>query len=317
MGSGRAAGDDCVLGGCGGCQHGGVDTEAVRLREASGGAGAVCAQILASLPAWFGIEESNRAYAEAAERSPVILADAHGDTIGLLVVARHSPASAELHLLAVRPEWHRHGVGRRLVGHAERTLAADGVRYLQVKTLSDRHPDAGYAATRAFYRACGFEVLEELPTLWDPANPALQLVKGLPDRRHPAAGGVHHLELWVADLEPAADRWGWLLGALGYEPFQDWPAGRSWRRGGHYVVLERPAVLQGTGHDRCRPGLNHVAFHAGRRADLDALVAAAADHGWNLLFADRHPFAGGPDHYAAYLEDPDGFEVELVARPED
>jgi hypothetical protein len=32
-----------------------------------------------------------------------------------------------------------------------------------------------------------------------------------------------------------------------------------------------------------------------------------------LLFADRHPFAGGPDHYAASLEDGDGFEVELVA----
>ena len=32
-----------------------------------------------------------------------------------------------------------------------------------------------------------------------------------------------------------------------------------------------------------------------------------------LMFADRHPFAGGPDHRAAYLEDADGYEVELVA----
>ena len=31
------------------------------------------------------------------------------------------------------------------------------------------------------------------------------------------------------------------------------------------------------------------------------------------MFADRHPFAGGPDHDAAYLEDEQGFEVELVA----
>jgi hypothetical protein len=31
------------------------------------------------------------------------------------------------------------------------------------------------------------------------------------------------------------------------------------------------------------------------------------------LFPERHPYAGGPDHYAAYLEDADGFEVELVA----
>ena len=29
-------------------------------------------------------------------------------------------------------------------------------------------------------------------------------------------------------------------------------------------------------------------------------------HGWRLMFADRHPYAGGEDHYAAYLENRDG-----------
>jgi hypothetical protein len=46
---------------------------------------------------------------------------------------------------------------------------------------------------------------------------------------------------------------------------------------------------------------------------VDALVAGAGDHGWVLLFGDRHPFAGGDDHYAAFFEDADGFEVEIVA----
>lgn len=59
--------------------------------------------------------------------------------------------------------------------------------------------------------------------------------------------------------------------------------------------------------------MNHVAFHAGTRDDVDALVHGAGERGWTLMFADRHPFAGGPDTYAAYLEDVDGFEVELVA----
>jgi hypothetical protein len=61
--------------------------------------------------------------------------------------------------------------------------------------------------------------------------------------------------------------------------------------------------------------LNHLALHAGERQELDAIVAHASGYGWRLLFADRHPFAGGPNHYAAYLENEDGFEVELVARP--
>jgi hypothetical protein len=32
-----------------------------------------------------------------------------------------------------------------------------------------------------------------------------------------------------------------------------------------------------------------------------------------MMFADRYPHAGGSEHYAAYLEDAAGFEVELVA----
>jgi catechol 2,3-dioxygenase-like lactoylglutathione lyase family enzyme len=66
---------------------------------------------------------------------------------------------------------------------------------------------------------------------------------------------------------------------------------------------------------RTGAGLNHVAFWAGARSDVDRIVEEAADHGWRLLFEDRHPHAGGAEHYAAYLEDADGFEVELVAEP--
>jgi catechol 2,3-dioxygenase-like lactoylglutathione lyase family enzyme len=129
----------------------------------------------------------------------------------------------------------------------------------------------------------------------------------------PVTGTLHHVELWVADLERASASWGWLLGALGYQPFQRWSAGRSWRLGDTYIVLEQSPALRGDRHDRHRPGLNHLAFHVATRGQVDALVAEAGEHGWTLLFADRHPHAGGPEHYAGYLEDTDGFEIELVA----
>ena len=129
-----------------------------------------------------------------------------------------------------------------------------------------------------------------------------------------ARGGLHHLEIWVADLASAEASWGWLLGELGYTVRDRWPDGASWgQSGGPYVVLESGPDVAPTPHDRLRPGFNHVAFHAGTRAELDALVATAPERGWSLLFGDRHPYAGGPDHYAAYLEDAQGFEVELVA----
>jgi hypothetical protein len=49
------------------------------------------------------------------------------------------------------------------------------------------------------------------------------------DVSHAPRGTLHHVELWVPDLARATTQWGWLLGQLGYTPFQDWPAGRSWR----------------------------------------------------------------------------------------
>ncbi|MGC9670226.1 VOC family protein [Planosporangium sp. 12N6] len=127
------------------------------------------------------------------------------------------------------------------------------------------------------------------------------------------SGGIHHVELWVPDLERAETSWGWLLTALGWQPYQHWDAGRSWRYGDGYVVIERSPALTAVAHDRLRPGLNHLALHAGPPARVDALVAESAGYGWSPLFAGRYPYAGGPDHYAAYLADRDGFEVELVA----
>lgn len=129
----------------------------------------------------------------------------------------------------------------------------------------------------------------------------------------PRRGAIHHVELWVPDLPRAVRSWGWLLGELGYRPHQSWEHGRSWLLGDGYVVVEQSPALTAAAHDRRRPGLNHLALHAGSRAQVDALAAAAPRHGWTLLFPDRHPHAGGPDHYAAYLEDADGFEAELVA----
>lgn len=129
----------------------------------------------------------------------------------------------------------------------------------------------------------------------------------------PPTGAIHHVELWVPNLDKAITSLGWLLTALGYRMFQDWPGGRSWRAGHSYIVVEQSPSRTASRHDRCRPGLNHLAFHVETRKLLDELTRDAQQHGWKLMFADQHPFAGGAQHYAAYLENSDGYEVELVA----
>ena len=126
-------------------------------------------------------------------------------------------------------------------------------------------------------------------------------------------GRLHHVELWVPSLDRAERSWGWLLTTLGYTEHQRWDAGLSWILDGTYVVVEQSPALAADAHDRLAPGLNHLAFHGGTRHEVDRLVEVAPEHGWALLFPDRHPHAGGPDHYAAYLENGDGYEVEVVA----
>jgi GNAT superfamily N-acetyltransferase len=140
-------------------------------------------RLLRALPGWFGIESAVADYVAAARVKPAYLARPAGDEgqqpAGVLLAARHFPGAAEIYLMAVDPGWHRRGIGRALVAALEADLVADGVEFLQVKTLGPAHPDAGYQRTRQFYGALGFRPLEEIHGLW-PGNPCLVMLKALP-----------------------------------------------------------------------------------------------------------------------------------------
>jgi GNAT superfamily N-acetyltransferase len=152
-------------------------TRQLRIRTQTAGSGATCRNILAALPTWFGIPESVDEYVATADRSTTVIASLGHEDVGLLTIVRHSRYAAEVYVMAVLPQFHRHGLGRALLSHAETILAADDVEFLQVKTLAPSKPDQGYERTRAFYLAYGFRPLEEFPDLWDADNPALQMIK--------------------------------------------------------------------------------------------------------------------------------------------
>jgi catechol 2,3-dioxygenase-like lactoylglutathione lyase family enzyme len=126
---------------------------------------------------------------------------------------------------------------------------------------------------------------------------------------------LHHLTLWVPDLERATSSWRWLLDQLGYEaterPDDDVLMFRDGN--GFTLVLEQSRdMVPGMLHSRLRPGLNHLALTVQSEDALAAIVDQAGSHGWSTLPLDGHPIAGGSD--VAYLEDRDGFEVELVVQ---
>lgn len=123
------------------------------------------------------------------------------------------------------------------------------------------------------------------------------------------AGRLHHVELTVPDLDAALECWGWLLGELGYEPKNDWDGGRSWIRGSTYLVVT--AATEEGAVTRRAPGLDHLAFHAASRDQVDRITDGVRERGaTSLLYEDQHPYAGG--YYAVYFEDPSGITVEVV-----
>jgi catechol 2,3-dioxygenase-like lactoylglutathione lyase family enzyme len=125
---------------------------------------------------------------------------------------------------------------------------------------------------------------------------------------------LHHVEMYVSDLRRSADFWGWLLEELGYEPFQKWENGVSWRCGETYLVfVQAEERFLDIPYHRCRVGLNHLAFYARSREQVDVLTEELRRRGVTILYEDRHPHAGGSDHYAVYFEDPDRIKVEVVA----
>ena len=123
---------------------------------------------------------------------------------------------------------------------------------------------------------------------------------------------LDHLTLWVPDIDRAAASWRWLLcERLGYH--EEPPTSERllrFRHGSFLLVLEQSDdMVPGMLHSRLRPGLNHLAFIV---ESIDDTVAGAEEHGWSRLPLSGHPITGGAD--VAYLEDRDGFEVELVCR---
>ena len=127
--------------------------------------------------------------------------------------------------------------------------------------------------------------------------------------------GIHHVELWVSDIAVTRVEWGWLLHELGFTRESEWSEGESWAAGGAYLTLTSSPNISGPVHDRRAPGVNHIAFAVDTKAQVDEIMSHASQHGWRALYQDRYPHAGGPEHYAGWLENSGGFKAEIVATP--
>ncbi|ALS77576.1 VOC family protein [Planococcus kocurii] len=125
---------------------------------------------------------------------------------------------------------------------------------------------------------------------------------------------LHHVELNVSNLTEARSFYSELLPLLGYVLFQEWEQGFSYKSGPTYLVFvqTQEEFLQTSFH-RKKTGLNHLAFHAISCAQVDEMTEKMRQLGVRILYEDLHPYAGGPNCYAVFLEGPDRLKIEIVA----
>lgn len=134
--------------------------------------------ILESLPDWFGIPGAREEYIGKSASRPFFAAFDGERVIGFLCLAETGKDTAELCVMGVLKEYHRHGVGKALFTTAKRRAKELGYSFLQVKTVQmGKYPE--YDATNRFYLALGFCEFEVFPTLWDEWNPCQIYVMSL------------------------------------------------------------------------------------------------------------------------------------------
>jgi catechol 2,3-dioxygenase-like lactoylglutathione lyase family enzyme len=126
---------------------------------------------------------------------------------------------------------------------------------------------------------------------------------------------LHHLSFGVADLRRSAAFYDAALGALGFvRVWGDFEGGANdqavgyGREGGG----DKFAIKQRTASAIVVPTGFHVAFAAGSHEAIHRFHAAALRHGGidNGGPGPRPHY--GPNYYAAFVIDPDGYHVEAV-----
>lgn len=139
----------------------------------------VCNQILRSLPLWFGIESAIVDYAEDIKLMETWTVKVDSKVVGFVGINKHNEHTAEVHVMGILQDYHRQGLGKKLLEECEINLGQQGFKYLTVKTLSASRPNKEYDQTREFYLKYGFIPIEEFKTLWGEDNPCLMLIKNL------------------------------------------------------------------------------------------------------------------------------------------
>jgi catechol 2,3-dioxygenase-like lactoylglutathione lyase family enzyme len=131
-------------------------------------------------------------------------------------------------------------------------------------------------------------------------------------------GTVHHVDLTIKDVSASRQFYEKILIFMGYAQTYEDNDGVDWdlkhQDGAFCSIGIKKADGDGRHrrHDRYSPGLHHLAWRAGSRADVDSLHVLLLSMGANVLDAPAEYPRYGKGYYAVFFSDPDGIKLEYV-----
>ena len=137
----------------------------------------ICNDILHAIPSWFSNASAIADYAEKVKSMPFYAAFEDSQPIGFIAIKIHNSYTAEICVMGILQEYHRQGIGKKLIAYCETLCKAQKIEFLTVKTLDESRESKSYEKTRLFYISVGFKPLEVFPLYWDKDNPCLFMAK--------------------------------------------------------------------------------------------------------------------------------------------
>jgi catechol 2,3-dioxygenase-like lactoylglutathione lyase family enzyme len=127
-------------------------------------------------------------------------------------------------------------------------------------------------------------------------------------------GSIRHVEINVSNFEGSRAFYNDFLSWLGYKQIVGGKNYAGWGNGEVEIFVTYLERYKDSRFHRRQVGLNHIAFQAKSRADVDRL------HSEFLVPRSIKVLYGGPKeypeyrkgYYAVYFEDPDRIKLELV-----
>ncbi len=122
---------------------------------------------------------------------------------------------------------------------------------------------------------------------------------------------LHHIEIYVKNLSKTREFYDFILPKLGYEIFQEWDSGFSYKCDREYIVfVEVREKYKELNYNRCNVGLNHLAFSCNNKKIIDGIVEGLRKRKVSLLYENK--YYNFENDFTVYFEDPDRIKLEIT-----